>query len=424
MRRYARARALLSRHLAEFPKRTTADDSALLLAEIARKQGHGAKADRILFNAIRTYPKGDMADTIAWDLLWPQIKNRRLTKARRVAEKLLKLKRREVASGAEGRTRYWYGWILNALGKKRAARVAWRRLLKEHPLSWYAMLAHARLRTRSVRTATRELSKTIAASPQPPNPLHITDAKLLADPHFKRAVLFARMGLKQTAIREMKRWDTSISWKTRQWAKAAVFAAVGASGRATSLARSALRRHSNVWPRPRIQAAWKLAYPKAFHGLVTRWSRARRIDPYWVWSVMRTESNFNPHVVSWASAVGLMQIILPTARALARRTGIRVNRTTLKRPEISVQLGTKYLAQLLRRHRHLPLASTGYNAGGGAVKRWRRAFGNLELDEFVEHIPYDEARRYTKRVASSRATYHWLYEGKWPTISLRAPGAI
>ena len=232
------------------------------------------------------------------------------------------------------------------------------------------------------------------------------------------------MGLNRTAIREMKRWSTKISWKKRQWAKSLVFSATKRPGRSTSLARQALQRYAAVWPRGANISAWKLAYPQAYHRLVTRWSKERRIDPFWVWSVIRTESNFNADVVSWASAVGLMQIILPTARSLARRTGITVNRTTLKKPAISIRLGTKYLASLLRRNRNHSLASTGYNAGGGAIRKWRRAFGTYELDEFVERMPYSEARRYTKRVSSSRAAYHWLYEGNFPTLSLRAPGAI
>jgi len=186
-------------------------------------------------------------------------------------------------------------------------------------------------------------------------------------------------------------------------------------------ARQAMKGLDHAWPRGELQDAWKLAFPRAFRSLVSKWASERGIDPYWVWAVIRTESNFHPNAVSWASAVGLMQIIPSTAKALARRTGIRVSRQTLKKPAVSVQLGTKYLAQLLRRHRRIPLASAGYNAGGGAVRKWRRHFGHYPLDEFVEHIPYDEARRYTKRVTSSRAAYHWLYEGKWPIVSLSPP---
>ena len=54
------------------------------------------------------------------------------------------------------------------------------------------------------------------------------------------------------------------------------------------------------------------------------------------------------------------------------------------------------------------LVPAGYNAGGGALKRWLRKRGQLDLDLFVELIPYEEARGYTKRVNSTWGTYKFL----------------
>jgi soluble lytic murein transglycosylase len=62
----------------------------------------------------------------------------------------------------------------------------------------------------------------------------------------------------------------------------------------------------------------------------------------------------------------------------------------------------------------VPLVISGYNAGEGGVDRWLRERGNLELDEFIETIPFDETRGYTKRVLSSYLTYAWLYQSDKP----------
>ena len=43
---------------------------------------------------------------------------------------------------------------------------------------------------------------------------------------------------------------------------------------------------------------------------------------------------------------------------------------------------------------------------------WLRDRGDLELDAFIEAIPYDETRGYTKRVLSSFLTYSWLWPQK------------
>jgi soluble lytic murein transglycosylase len=125
-------------------------------------------------------------------------------------------------------------------------------------------------------------------------------------------------------------------------------------------------------------------------------------------------------IESFANAVGLMQLILPTARLTARRFRIKVDRAALRRPAINIKLGTSYLGFLRRVHRGvLPLIIASYNAGDGAVKRWLRRYRGLSLDEFVERIPYRETRRYTKRVLATLFAYTVLYgRAEAPTVGL------
>jgi soluble lytic murein transglycosylase len=114
---------------------------------------------------------------------------------------------------------------------------------------------------------------------------------------------------------------------------------------------------------------------------------------------------------------------LPTAQNLARGTEHAPTRENLMRPAVAIELGTKFLARLLGRHKVVPLASAGYNAGGGAVAKWRKQFGNVDIDEFVERIPYREAHLYAKSVTQTLARYRWLYEGELFTLDLQPVGA-
>jgi hypothetical protein len=66
----------------------------------------------------------------------------------------------------------------------------------------------------------------------------------------------------------------------------------------------------------------------------------------------------------------------------------------------------------------VPLVVSGYNAGEGGVDRWLRERGDLDLDEFIETIPFDETRGYTKRVLSSYLTYAWLYDQQKPVPAI------
>jgi len=142
------------------------------------------------------------------------------------------------------------------------------------------------------------------------------------------------------------------------------------------------------------------------------------IDPALLWAVMREESGFNVKVESWANAIGLMQLIMPTAKSMGKRLDIKVNKKALRTPETNIRLGAAYLAFLADKFDdHVALMIAGYNAGEGAVARWLDDNPDTELDEFVELIPYHQTRGYTKRVLATLATYKFLYEDDRPLLA-------
>jgi len=162
---------------------------------------------------------------------------------------------------------------------------------------------------------------------------------------------------------------------------------------------------------------WQLAYPRGFWSYVLKYSVEYNLDPYLVLAVIREESRFNPKTVSWARAHGLMQIIPSTARGIARFIGIRPYYLyRLFEPETNIKMGCYYLSQLIKRFNGNPyLALAGYNGGPMRVKawlsRWKRENGQyLDIDEFVESIPFKETRRYVKKVMKSYNEYKRIYE--------------
>jgi len=104
-----------------------------------------------------------------------------------------------------------------------------------------------------------------------------------------------------------------------------------------------------------------------------------------------------------------MQILPATASRLARQARIpRYNSTKLTQPETNIVLGTRYLATLVRRYGRIELALAAYNAGETRVDLWLKEFGNVDMPEFVEKIPFSETRGYIKQVISNRALYGLL----------------
>jgi len=154
-----------------------------------------------------------------------------------------------------------------------------------------------------------------------------------------------------------------------------------------------------------------VAYPPAWRVEVQRWAPAAGVPVDLLQAIMREESALDPLVVSAAGAVGLTQLMLPTAQDAARR--VRIGRPTqadLTNPALNIRLGAVHLGDLLRRFGgSAPLAVAAYNAGETPVRAWWRARSALALDEFVEEIPLQETRGYVKRVLRSYAAYRLLY---------------
>ncbi|MCC6621554.1 MAG: transglycosylase SLT domain-containing protein [Deltaproteobacteria bacterium] len=422
---------LLRAHVEEFPQRSTADDALHMLA-VAQKRPR--EEDKQLVRALDRYPRGDQADEIAWDLVGKHLEKRAWKDVARAIDKILDATKGRAWSRHGGRYHYWKGRALWELGKRDEARALWKEIVHREPLTWYATLALSRLAAEDPEGATRLVAE--HAPPAVEVPDGRPTAALWADDHLRRAVEWARLAgpfdAPEVGIRafqgfmaqELAAVDPKVRGEDWTWTSIALWQLAGDHARAMRLARSEEHMNPLPWPTKGSPAArrWRLAYPRAFEGLVTTWAEARGLEPGWIWSIARVESNFEPTAVSWANAIGLMQIIPPTAAFLAKDTTIEPTRDNLMKPEVALELGTKYLARLLAKHELYPLASAGYNAGGGAVSRWRRERGDLELDEFVERIPYREANNYAKSVTQTLARYLWLYEGRVLTLPIGPPG--
>jgi len=164
-----------------------------------------------------------------------------------------------------------------------------------------------------------------------------------------------------------------------------------------------------------------LFYPQPFKEMVEKYAARAELEPEVLYALIRTESYFVPEIVSRSGAVGLMQLMAPTAEEMAdrivRSSGIdyRGEALNLKDPEINVHIGSYYLAYLNAQMGSPMLALLAYNGGMGRVRRWLaadRQQGGLPEDLFLETIEYPETREYGRRVAAGAAIYGWLYYGK------------
>lgn len=117
-----------------------------------------------------------------------------------------------------------------------------------------------------------------------------------------------------------------------------------------------------------------------YQSLIAKTAAKHQMDPKLLHAVIQAESAYNPHAVSSAGAVGLMQLMPDTAR----RYGV----TDRHDAEQNVDGGTRYLKDLLAMfNSNLKLAVAGYNAGEGAVMKY-----NYTVP------PYRETQNYVQQV--------------------------
>jgi soluble lytic murein transglycosylase len=136
------------------------------------------------------------------------------------------------------------------------------------------------------------------------------------------------------------------------------------------------------------------------------------LPPGLVWAVMRQESAFDPDAVSPAHAVGLMQLLPETARPIAAELSLPADDARLTSPPYAIRIGARALRKLLEQLRgDVPLAVAAYNGGVESVERWASRAPGMQLDTFVERIPFKETRDYVVRVMGNLARYGYLANG-------------
>jgi soluble lytic murein transglycosylase-like protein len=119
--------------------------------------------------------------------------------------------------------------------------------------------------------------------------------------------------------------------------------------------------------------------PQELGVLVAETARRHDIDPDLVLAVVTVESAFRPDAVSRKGAQGLMQLMPGTAASLGVRDPLD--------PRENLEGGVRHLGALLTQYGgDLRKALAAYNAGAGAVERYRGL------------PPYRETRDYVRRV--------------------------
>ncbi|HWH78799.1 MAG TPA: transglycosylase SLT domain-containing protein, partial [Candidatus Binatus sp.] len=371
-----------------------ADRALYASADIHEYFGRKEEAIQSYSNVQEQFPKSTVRDDAAWRLAWLYYRNGDFQIAQATFRTLTQSKNGPFATASI----YWQARIAEKLGDTETAKQLHRQIVNGGEESYYQALS---LRSLERLGAPSEFSK-----PAPPVAVSEPDPPLRPEItfHLARARELAALALYPLAVSEFDEVNRRANAKEpirallmREYFRSQAY------GRSLNLANQL----------PYSQSERDLyRYPLAYWDSVQQKAQERGLDPYLILALIRQESLFNTRARSPAAALGLMQLIPPTAARVAKQIGLPApTQEKLFDPELNVTLGTQYLKDLLDRYSNNWFkAVAAYNAGEAAVDRWEREIVTDDIEEFVERIPYVETRGYVKLVLRNHRIYKRLYE--------------
>jgi soluble lytic murein transglycosylase len=139
------------------------------------------------------------------------------------------------------------------------------------------------------------------------------------------------------------------------------------------------------------------------------------VDPALVKAVIWRESNFNPKAVGTVGEIGLMQLRSLVAKEWAQDEGRpAILHEHLFDPARNIEVGTWYLAKLIKRYRHTDnptaYALADYNAGRSNVLKWMQGKGKTQSEEFLAQMSFPATQQYIQAIQKRQQHYQSSFE--------------
>ena len=288
----------------------------------------------------------------------------------------------------ESRWRYWQARALDATGEPEIAQELYQQVARER--DYYGFLAAERL----------GLKPDLRPQPIPENAR--AQVYLLGNAAFIRARELFLCELRGEAAAE---WRFALAGADAVVRTEAARLAAGWGWHGQSIIEMAAL---NVWDDVTLR------YPLPFDPEITAASTLSGLEIEMLYSVLRQESLYNPRAASSADALGLLQLLPATAKAVARRNNRPApTREEMFQPALSTELGALYLREQQERFNGRWIFTlAAYNAGPGRIPQWLPVNGVVSGDIWVENIPFTETRMYVQRILGHRVIFGWRRRGE------------
>lgn len=397
--------------VATYPRTTWAAEAQFLSGWLELNRGKYREAIAPLEQTLARYPQSKWVDDALWNLGLAHYFLGEWEPARKRLAALAK----HGGSLEGGKGRYWLARLDEKLGKKQDAITGYTSTVARYPFSWYALLARSRLEALGVTIGPFGPD----ASPPPRgNKLAAqVDPALASDELIVRADELIAGKLEVEAGYELHRGERAfLKRHDRSKAFAMLLDRYRKANNFNRPWMLAIVHNGGALDGPAVDDAkrwWMHAYPRAFHALIEKHQHLGKNPEGFLYSIMRKESGFDPHILSYADAQGLLQMIPATTRRVAKELSLPYDAGKLYEPEYNIQTASWYIGRLLQKFKgQIPLGAGSFNSGPRPVMKWLDRHGARQIDEFVELVPYTQTREYMKKVTENYARYRYLYQNE------------
>ena len=416
-KQWPQARSAVEAMRAAFPKGSLVAKTMIDAGLAARDAKNRADEGYFLNTAVAAYPNSVEVAQAQFEAGWFQHENGNYAQSSQMLiDHLARYADKDTSN--RGKAGYWAGRDSERAGKVAEACALYEGVNYRYGANWYGYLALNRLS--SMKAAGNCRSTT------PPNDVvaravaNLRTVTVAAETAGQKELALAEksdelstIGLFDWAIDELTEAKKTADKSPKiNLALAKHYRLKGDNTSALVAMQKSYPDYAQMFPEEMGQEEWSYFYPLTNWGDIQKWATARGLDRYQVAGFIRQETVFSPRAKSGANAYGLMQLLLPTAKTTARlysASRMPASAEDLYDPSLNIELGTAYMKDQFAKFGRVEYVAVAYNAGPGRVPQWRATLP-VEIDEFVEAIPFKETKQYVQGIIRNSAQYRRLYD--------------
>jgi soluble lytic murein transglycosylase len=415
-RQWPQTRSAADEMRLKFPSGTLVAKTFIDAGLAARDARNRSDEGYFLNTAVTAFPRAVEVAQAQFELAWFQHENKNFAlSSQMLTEHLERYVDKDNTN--RGKAGYWAARDSERAGKIAEACALYDGVIYRYGANWYGYLAMGRL------TTMKNLGN--CRSSAPPNPqiakavANLKVVTVAAETATEREMVRAQksdelstIGLYEWAIDELQEAKkTAANSPKINLALARHYRLKGDNVSALLALAKSYPDYAQMFPEEMGREEWDIFYPLTNWNDIKQWAQNRGLDRYQVAGVIRQETVFDPKAKSPANAYGLMQLLLPTARTMARSYGATMpsSPADLYQPALNIELGTAYMKDQFAKFGRIEYVAIAYNAGPGRVLQWRSSLPP-EMDEFVEAIPFKETKGYVQGIIRNSAQYRRLYD--------------